>query len=200
MTIPNAINIECPVCGERTLHEVLKGKMGGKRLVMETTVRCMECGHTHSTVVREEKPVSLPVIVSDQGESRRELLEMEPEEVLCLRDELFVGDTYVVVTGIESSGRRVKRAPAGDIDTLWAKRYDKIKVKVSVNKVHKTVPTEVYAMPDEEFYVGDIIPTGKEEEVVIHQIKTRRGMIRDGGVEARDIVRIYAKVIRVINA
>jgi uncharacterized Zn finger protein len=199
MTIPNALYIECPTCGERTLHEVLKGKIGRKRMVMETTVKCRECGHTHSTIIREEKPVEIPVIVSEQGESRRERIELEPDEVIALEDELFVGDTYVMITSLETEGRRVRQAPADRIDTIWAKRYDKIKVKISVNKGHKTLPSELFAMPDEEFYVGDIIPVGREK-AVIHQMKVSGGMVRDGSVEARDIVRIYARVMRVTNA
>lgn len=199
MTTPNALYIDCPNCGERTLHEVLKGRIGRKRMVMEATVRCKECGQTHPEVIKEEKPVEVPVIVSDQDKSRKERLELEHDEVLGVEDELFVGDTYVVVTAVESNGRRVRRAPAEKIETIWAKRYDKIKVKISVNKGQKTHPAEIFAMPDEEFYVGDIIPAGRER-AVIHRMKTTKGMVRDGGVEARDIVRIYAKVMRVTNA
>lgn len=199
MTIPNALYIDCPNCGERTLHEVLKGRIGRKRMVMEATVRCKECGQTHPEVIKEEKPVEVPVIVSDQGESRKERLELEYGEVLGVEDELFVGDTYVVITAIESDGRRVRRAPADRIDAVWAKRFDKIKVKISVNKGQKTHPAEIFAMPDEEFYIGDIIPAGRDR-AVIHRMKTIRGIVRDGGVEARDVVRIYAKVMRVTNA
>jgi len=199
MTIPNAIYIDCPNCGERTLHEVLKGKVGRKRLVMETTVRCKECDHTHFVVIREEPPVSVPVIVSDQGQSRKEMLEFKAEEVLSVDDEIFVGDTYSMITSIESNGRRVGYAPASEIDTLWVKRYDQIRVKISVNRGQRTIPSEIFAMPDEEFYVGDEIPAGRDR-AVINKMKTPWGMVRDGGVEARDIVRIYAKVMRVINA
>jgi len=59
---------------------VLKGRIGRKRTVMETTVRCNECGCTHSAVIREEKPITVSVIVSELGESRREELELDPDE------------------------------------------------------------------------------------------------------------------------
>jgi uncharacterized Zn finger protein len=196
MTIPNAIYAECPFCQERTLHEVLKGRLGKKRTTMESTVRCLECGQTHSAVIREGRPVQLAVIVSDQGQSRKEMIEASPDEVFAVDEEFFVNDTYVVVTSIEREGRRVNQAPADGIDTIWVKRYDKIKLKVSLNKGHKTVPSEFFALPDEEFFVGDIIPAGRSQ-AVIHQMKTNRGMVREGGVEAREIVRIYAKAMRV---
>jgi uncharacterized Zn finger protein len=54
---------------------------------------------------------------------------------------------------------------------------------------------ELTALPDEEFFVGDILNIGRDD-VVIHYIKTRDGMVRQGGVPARDIVRIYAKSAR----
>ncbi len=199
MTIPNALYIECPNCGERTLHEVLKGKMGQKRQVMEATVRCKECGHIHSAVIRVEKPNNVPVVLSDQGRSRRESIELGSEELISIDDELFVDDIYTVVTSIEQGGRRVERAPAGEIDTLWVKRYDRIRLKISVNKGQKTIPSKLFAMPDEEFHVGDIITTGREK-AVINKMKTSDGMVKEGGAEAREIVRIYAKVMKVINA
>ncbi|MFP4545304.1 MAG: HVO_0476 family zinc finger protein [Methanomassiliicoccales archaeon] len=199
MTVPNALYVECPSCGERTLHEVLKGRLGRKQTTMEATVQCQECGHTHSTVLREEPPKQVPVVISDQGRSRKTQVEMEPEEVLAVDDELFVGDEHVMVTSIESGDGRVEEAPVEEIDTLWTKRYDRIKVKVSVNKGHKTVPSEVSAMPDEEFFVGDILSLGKEQ-AVIHQLKTRRGKVREGSARARNIVRIYAKAMRVTFA
>jgi len=198
MTVPNAIYVECPFCQERTIHEVLRGKMGKKRTVMEGTVKCRECGQTHSAVIRQEKPVELPVIVSDQGHSRKEILEADPDEVFEVNEEMYVNDTYVMVTSIESGGKRVDRAPADEIDTLWTKRYDRIRVKVSVNKGRKTVPAELSAMPDEEFFVGDIIPAGRGQ-AVIHQIKTRSGMVRNGSAEAREIIRIYARAMKVTN-
>lgn len=199
MTIPNALNIECPFCGERTLHEVLKGRIGRKRTVMETTVRCHECGGTHSAAIREEKPITVSVIVSELGESRREEIELDPDEVFGVDDELFVGGTHVTITSIESNDRRVRRSAAGDIGTIWAKRYDRIRMKVSVNKGYKTVPSEFFAMPDEEFYVGDIISAGREK-AVIHKMKTQEGLVRNGGAEARDIVRIYARAMRIVQA
>jgi len=199
MTIPNALYLECPNCGERTLHEVMRGRIGRTGLVMETTVRCTVCDHTHFAVIREQRPVTVPVILSDQGESRKERIDLETDEVLSVEDEMFVGETYVVVTSIESDGKRVSNAPAGEIDTIWVKRYDRIKVKISVNKGQRTVPSKIFALPDEEFYVGDIIPAGRDR-AAINKMKTSRGMVREGGAQARDILRIYAKVIRVINA
>ena len=198
MAIPNSLYIECPTCGEKTLHDVLRGKISKGGDVLETTVRCQKCNTVHSVVVREPKPVSVPIIVSEMGQSRRFAFEFGADELVSVGDELFVGDTNVVVTSIEKDKARVQSATAAEISTIWAKRFDNVRVKISVNKTSKTLAAEITALPDEEFYVGDIFTVGKDK-VVIHTIKTNNGTVRSGGVAARDIVRIYAKSMRVTH-
>jgi uncharacterized Zn finger protein len=50
-------------------------------------------------------------------------------------------------------------------------------------------------LPDEEFYIGEVMLVGKRD-VVIHSIKTASKSLRTGGAVAREIVRVYANVIR----
>jgi uncharacterized Zn finger protein len=195
MAIPNSLYLDCPSCGEKTLHEVLKGRISKGGDVLETTVRCQECQQVHGAVVREPKSVKLPIILSDMGKTSKLDFEFGEDELLAVGDELFVGDTNVVVTAIEKGERRVSQAPAKEIKAVWAKRFDKVRVKISVNKTSRTLAAELTALPDEEFFVGDILNVGRDD-VVIHYIKTREGMVRHGGVPAREIVRIYAKSAR----
>ena len=65
MNIPNALNLECPDCGEKTVHEVLRGKISKEGDVLETTVKCQQCGKVYTTVVREPKAVMVPIIVTE---------------------------------------------------------------------------------------------------------------------------------------
>jgi uncharacterized Zn finger protein len=195
MTVPNALYLDCPSCGEHAVHEVLKGKMSKKQDSMEATVKCQECGHTYATVVREPELIKVPIIVSEQGSSKKEEIELEAGELLGLNDELYLGETHLLVTGIECGSRRVEKCDTKDISTIWAKKFDKVIVKISINKHTRTIPTQMEAMPDEEFYVGDMMTVGKEK-VVIHNIKSKEGTVRRGGVPARDIVRIYTKAVR----
>lgn len=199
MTVPNALFLECPSCGERCLHEVLKGRIGGKKDVLETTVKCQNCGHVHSEVVSEPKSINVPIVVSEFGKSKKSEIELGSDEILSVDEELLVGDSQVVVTSIECDGRRVGSCPVDKIGTIWAKKFDKIKVKISINKVSKTIPAEVVALPEEEFFVGDLMTVGAHN-IVIHNIKTRTGTVREGGAQARDIVRIYAKSVRTTYA
>lgn len=199
MAIPNSLYLDCPSCGVKTLHEVLKGRLSKGRDVLETTVKCQQCGHVQNTVVREPRSVNVPIIVSDMGQSKRYEFEFAEDEVVALDEELFVGDANVVITAIEKGDKRVSQAPADEVSTLWAKQFDKVRVKISVNKNTKTLAAEVFALPEEEFFVGDLMTIGRDE-VVIHTIKTSGGMVRTGGVAARDIVRIYAKSARVTKS
>ena len=196
LAIPNSLYLECPNCGEKTLHEVLRGKISKGGDVLETTVKCQKCNTVHSTLIREPKAVSVPIIVSELDQSRKFTFEFGGDEMVTVGDELFIGDANVIITSIEKDSKRVQAAPAGEITTIWAKRYDNVRVKISVNKTSKTLAAEITALPDEEFYVGDIFTVGKDE-VVIHTIKTTNGTVRSGGAAARDIIRIYAKCARV---
>ena len=69
-----------------------------------------------------------------------------------------------------------------------------MKVKFSINKKDVTVSRSILASPDEEFYIGDSLKIDRDY-VVIHRIKTHTGIVRKGGVQARDIVRVYGKKI-----
>lgn len=198
MSVPNAIYVECPDCGEETLHEVLKGRMGKDGDTFEGTLRCQECQRVHVAVVREAKTVKVPVIVSDQGESRKAELELPEDEELRIEDEFYLEDMPIIIASLEKNGARVKKALVKDVTTIWAKRFDKVHVKISINDVHKTIPTEITALPEEEFFIGDLMTVGRLN-VVITQIKSNDSMVRRGSVLARDIVRIYAKKARTTN-
>jgi uncharacterized Zn finger protein len=195
MSVPNALYLDCPNCGEHAVHEVLKGKLSKKGDTMEATVKCQECEHTYSTVVREPEVLKVPIIVSELGNSKKEEIELEGGELLSVGDELYLGETHLLVTGLDCDGRRVEKCDTEKIDTIWAKKFDKVIVKISINKHTRTIPTQIEAMPDEEFYVGDLMTVGKEQ-VVIHNIKSKEGTVRRGAVPARDIVRIYTKAVR----
>jgi len=198
-SVPNALHLECPDCGDRTVHEVLRGRMGKDQDVIEATVRCQECGKVSTVVVREPKARKVQVIVSDMGQSRREEIEVDEEEKISVEDEMFVGDLPVIVSAIEVGGRRVTNALPADITMLWVKRFDKVRVRVAINKVQRTIAYDMQALPDEEFTVGDLMNI-RREDVVITCIKTKDGMARRGTVPARDIVRLYVKAARRVNS
>lgn len=196
MTLPTSVMVECPVCKEETLHEVLSGKVGGKsQTVFETTVKCRQCEQVHHAILKVAKPVELPVIISWLTESVKTSIQLGPDEVLSVDDEIMCGEEPVLVTSIESNGARVKKAKVSKIQTVWGKKFDKVRVPFSISHVGKTYAEHVLAVPDEEFFVGDMMTVGKHE-VVIHSIKIADKSLRTGGALARDIVRVYASLVR----
>jgi len=196
MTVPTSILVECPTCRKETLHEVLSGKMGGKtQTVLDSTVRCRECGQVHHSVMKAEKPIALPVIISWLEKSEKSTITIGPDEVLSVNDEVMCGDNPVLVTSIESNGARVDKAKAREIQTVWGKKFDKVRVPISVSHLGKSYAEHILAVPDEEFFIGDILEVGNRE-VVIHSIKIEDKSLRTGGAAARDIVRIYASIVR----
>jgi len=193
---PSALVLRCETCGTEAPHRVLRGKITGKdELVFEGTVKCPTCGHVSSVVMREPKPIQVPLIVSWLEKSERTSLEFSPDEEVAVGQELDLGDTRIAITAIDSGGRRVAGVRARDADTVWAKRVDQVRVKFSVNKGNRTVPHEVVAAADEEFEVGEIVDLGRDRAVV-HHIRTPHRTVREGRVRADEIVRMYGRVVR----
>ncbi len=196
MSAPGSIYVECPFCEKETLHRVIKGRVSekGGAISFEGVVRCAECGNVHNATIKEDRKIKIRAILSDGEKSFKTFIDFYPNERIAVGDEFVVDDMRVTTRAIEIEGKRVRSAPAHDIKTLWLQRYDKIKVKFSINKKDVTVSRTILASPDEEFYVGDSLRIDRDD-IVIHRIKTEWGIIRKGGARARDIVRIYGKRI-----
>ena len=195
MATPSALVLRCEECGE-VPHRVLSGKVTGKdALVFQGTVKCSSCGRVTSVTYREDKPVAVSIIVSEREASTRGTIELAPEEVVTVGDRLDHEGHRVEVTSIEVGERRVESAAAKDLRTLWAKRMDRVIVKISVNKGNRTVPHELEAAPDEEFEIGDIVDLGRER-AVIHKMHVGTTTMRRGVARAEDIVRMYGRLVR----
>ncbi len=185
--------LTCPNCGKDVEQEILSYKetKNGR----EYLLRCTECGYTYKKEIKEAKMKELKVIWSWKGESEVRKFSTFEDEILRVGDEITVNGINSLITAIDSNGKRVEKAMAEDIDTLWAKRFDEVIVKVSINRGERTLSGEITADPHEEFYIGDIVEVNGINGV-IHRIKTTERFVHRGGALARDIVRIYAKEIR----
>lgn len=197
MKPPKEITVECPMCNKETAHEVLGGRVEGrKRIVLKASGKCMQCGHVHTIELVEERPIDVPIIVSWMGDSRRSTIGLQPTDEINVGEELYLDGERLIVTSIESSDVRRSSAEANEITTIWAKQYDKVKVNISIDHRGKVISKELFAIPEEEFAVGAIMKIDGRE-VVITSIRTDARTIKKGVAAARDIVRIYAKGIRV---
>ena len=197
MNAPSALTLNCQDCGQDTLHRVLRGRMGtrsGASLV--ATVECSECSKVTKVTIKEQRTRDVPIIISDQGVSERAKIELSEAEMIAVGESLMVDGLPTLIMSLESKGKRVDSAKVVDITTIWTKRYDKVKVKVSVNRGGKTYPRDIWAVPDEEFYVGDVLELKGRLRAAITSIKTQDRSIKRGGAVAGEIKRIYGKVVR----
>ncbi|MDX1611862.1 MAG: HVO_0476 family zinc finger protein, partial [Candidatus Thermoplasmatota archaeon] len=132
-------------------------------------------------------------ILSEGSESRSTTVPLAKGDRVRVDDEVFGDGHRLLVRAIEvDQGRRVNAAPAEDIKTLWCMVFDKLTIKIAVNKGHITHSDEMDVVPEEEFFVGDEI-TVHNQPVRIKAIKTHEGIRRHGSAQARDIVRMFAE-------
>jgi uncharacterized Zn finger protein len=142
--------------------------------------------------------IKVPVIVSIDDRSEKKSIELHPDEVLNLDQELILDEDSVLISSLEVGSTRVKSAMVKDISTIWCKGLDpmgKVKVNVSIHKGPKTLSQVITLLPDEELFIGDIIRIGRDN-VAIYKIKTHNKVVKYDGAMAGDIVRVYGRVIR----
>ena len=196
MATPSALVLVCDECGEEVPHRVLSGRVSGSdAVVFQGTVKCSSCGRVRSVTVREDRPVEVPVVVSEGGKSERTKIELAPDELVEVGERIEVDGHRLEVMAIEVGERRVPAAKASAVRTLWVRRRDRVRVKFSVNKGNRTVVFDIDALPDEEFEVGDIVDLGRER-AVIHKIRVGARTLSRGAAEADDIVRMYGRIVR----
>jgi uncharacterized Zn finger protein len=193
MDDPRTVIAECPNCGE-TPHSIVRGRSGVSRRTLDAVVRCTECEQVHHVSIAEKKDMKVRFVISDGRVSTKEMVELHPDDVVSAGDELFAGREYVQIRSIEAGDRRVERAVVSDIDTIWARVFDKVKVKISIHRGSTSVSRYVLAPPDEEFGVGDVISLDGMSAAV-EKIKTEDGR-SPRRAHARDIVRLYGKPVR----
>lgn len=197
MKPPKEMTAECPICQSVTAHIVLGGRIEGKkRLVMRSSVKCTVCGHVHPIEVVEESPIEVPIIISWMEESDRSVLSLLPSEEIQVGEEIYLEGERIVITSIESGDHRLSSAKASEISTIWAKKFNKVKIKISLDLRGRVLSKKLLAVPEEEFIIGDIFEIDGRD-AVITSIRTANRTIRKGAVAAGDIIRIYAKGIRV---
>jgi uncharacterized Zn finger protein len=178
------ITVNCPVCGDETEHEVVSD---GRNLL----VRCTVCGG-HQRMAKEkeqeEQPLAVKAIVSREGQSIVCSIE------LAANDQCHVGDHLVAecgeeafgveVTAIESGEKRVQRAKAPAIDTLWTRAIEQVIVKISIHDGRKTIPLYMECDGELPFVVGEVIAVDKKRVRISH-IKLRDGpLMRKEGWKA----------------
>lgn len=194
--LPDAVYTVCTKCGENTAHEVLKGRIGKKGGgKLECTLRCSDCGFVHFENIEIPKERDVPLIVSDEENSYKSSISLPENEILYVDDELLLDEYPIKVTSIELAGKRTNRGLVSDIVTIWAQRYDKVKMGLAINRGATTTSIYFWVPPDEEFSVGDLV-SQKGNNVAITKIKTAYGTLKRGTAQASNINRLYGRLVK----
>lgn len=185
------ITATCPECKDETEHEVLADSR-------DLLVRCTVCGH-HQRLPKEREPQALMIkaIVSHEGTSKVCSIELAEDEDCSVDDHLVAecGDDAfgVEVTAIECGEKRVNRAKAPAITTLWTRAIEQVVVKISIHDGWKTIPVYMTCDGEQPFVVGELYTVSGKRFRVSH-LKLRDGpLMRKEGWKtvAHRIRRIY---------
>jgi len=185
------ITAHCPDCNEETEHEVLADSR-------DLLVRCTTCGH-HQRLPKEKEPQTLMVkaIVSREGTSKTCTVELAEDDECSVTDHLVAEcgeDAFgVEVTAIECAEKRVNRAKAPAITTLWTRAIEQVVVKVSIHDGWKTIPVYMTCDGEQPFVVGEAYTASGKRFRITH-LKLRDGpLMRKEGWKsvAHRIRRVY---------
>ena len=100
----------------------------------------------------------------------------------------------VEIMSLETGDKRVQKAVAEEIDTIWSRAIDEVIVRISVHDGKKTIPMYAACDGDDRFTVDEIISIDRIRARIDH-ICLRNGMVqrRKGKYEmANRIKRVYA--------
>ncbi|MUV90074.1 hypothetical protein GJ629_09375 [Halapricum sp. CBA1109] len=198
------IGVVCPACSPEleTVHEVLKE--GG-----QLTVRCTECDHVHKTTPPEDDEIQRDVVVSQDGESFSDTVDVPAEEALSVGEEFLLETEEAIltvrITSLELDSGRVDSAEAEDVETIWTRVVGNVAVNTTIHPKEGTregTRSERLQVPgDYEFVVGETDNLGDLEFTVegIHIREDAHGynhekLDHDGDMAfAKDINRLYVR-------
>jgi len=187
------VDAYCATCKEETEHEILSESR-------DLIIRCTVCGLTsRRPLPPEPEPILVKTIVSREAESyvgKAELIEGEVIEVgdYIVAEKDDGEGAGVEVMSLEVGDKRVKKAVAEEINTIWSRAIDEVIVRISVHDGKKTLPMYVVCDGDDRFTIDEIVTIDRVRSRIDH-ICLRNGIIqrRKGKYEiANRIKRIYA--------
>ncbi len=193
--IPEMALLPCEVCSEETEHEVLKGRIVKKGAGLEGVFKCTRCGTIEEKLVDLPVPKEVSVIISQHEKTIKKKATLPPG-MYRVDDEFYLDEMRCSITRIDAVEGRVERAELEDVECLWTKDISTVKVKISVNAGEETFSYVYPTGPEHTFSPNEIIEVEPGTYVRVKEIKYEGRQPEDGGIEAKNIVRIYGKFAR----
>lgn len=122
-------------------------------------------------------------------------LELPEDAVLAVGDRMPAAGGNVEITSLEVAGRRVGSAAAAKVGTAWARRVDKVRIKVSTITGAKTVSVNRFASPEQVFEVGQLLQLGRDQ-VLVWRIQLVGRTLTAGKAPAEKIVKLLCRPVR----
>ncbi len=178
----------CPMCAESTIHDLLGEKNIGKGVNIRA--QCTSCNSVHVIELRPPPARNIRVILSDDRTSTRSTIEVDIDEELFVRDEFGLDGKRWEITRIEIPSGDVQKAVAHEIRSLWARRTDIARVRVTFTDYDHS-ESEVWVVdPDDVFEADAPIETDRGTWWV-RAIHSGRGRILGGKMKARKVRRLF---------
>lgn len=176
---------ECPVCGEadlEVLHETAEHR----------TVHCPACGETRTLAPPRVRRSGLRLVLSHGDRSWSDRLEVAADERVAVGDEFEHDGSRYLVTGVERrDGVAATAAPARDLRTCYAKRFDEVALRFTLNEGETTRSLESEVPPERRIHVGEVLEV-QGRKVVVKALKSDLNRtVRRGFLYARNVRRVF---------
>ena len=164
----------CPVCGSDEAvilkNKIIKAK---SKEIREFLLKCDECGSVYKERIAQDNPKPFRLIISEHEDTHKILIDLFPDEELAVGDFLMSELGKVKITSLELEGeKRVKKAIAGDVKTIWASSEEiPARFGVSIDLHGKVASFKCETERDFKIAVDDILKIDKYVARV-HVIKT----------------------------
>jgi len=175
----------CPACGGEE-HEVLR------ETPQHVTLRCSACGHVRTEAPRRARQTDLALVLSDGDRSWSDRIVVGADEPIAVGDEFEHEGSRWLVTGVErEDGVAAAGAPARELKTCSAKRFDRVVLKFTLNEGEVTHSYEMQVDPDLTVRVGEVLEV-QGRRVLVKTLKSDQNRtLHKGHLLARNIVRVF---------
>ena len=147
--------IYCEICYEECPHEVLKSRTSSKRgYSFQGVVKCLECNTTSPIEIKEEPPLELRLRISDDDQTRKDILHVDKGVVLMKGETRPHPDGVIMITGLEIGNKRVNQAYSQDNPIVWAKKATHAKVRFAIHDGESTISVKQEFESSEQFRLG----------------------------------------------
>ena len=183
------VDLFCSSCSSETNHITLREKeVGGG---VDLLVRCSECNHVHTEILRPRKLVKIGMTLSDGRSSSFENIDSDDDEEICVGDTFEHDGFEWTITRLEGQDARSKRKMnAGSIRRGWAIRVDRVIIPLTMTDGEVSRSSTMECSPDTIFSCETQIEV-EGSTWVIRAIHTGKGRTLRGRRAAADIRRIY---------